>query len=477
MRPLTHLVNGPAAIRRAANPETKPSRDREGAIPSIHPIPPRTITIVLLAAAFATFTYAADAPTFSKDIAPILRERCAGCHASKVHMGGLSIDTYSSLMKGGSTGPDIVPGHSADSRLYLLITAKIMPAMPMDGTKLPDASVEAIRAWIDAGANAPPPGEETVLTSAPASLPHINPEHPVPRRIFDLAWSPDGKLLAVAGFREVRLVDPSTRQTLATLQGGASVIRDVVFSRDGRLLAASGGLPARQGEVQIWDVASHNRLLTFTGHSDVIYGLAFSPDGKTLATSSYDKLIKLWDDSTGKEIRTLKDHIDAVYALAFTSDGKRLVSGAADRTVKIWDVATGERLYTLSEPQDGINTLALDPTGPRVVAAGLDKTIRVWQLGPNSGALLASLIAHEDSILRLAWSPDCKTILSSSADGTIKVLDSRDLTELASFTKQPDWVDGLQFSPDGRRFAAGRIDGSWTIYNLPPAAGTVRAAR
>ncbi len=477
MRPLTHLVNGPAAIRRAANPETKPSRDREGAIPSIHPIPPRTITIVLLAAAFATFTYAADAPTFSKDIAPILRERCAGCHASKVHMGGLSIDTYSSLMKGGSTGPDIVPGHSADSRLYLLITAKIMPAMPMDGTKLPDASVEAIRAWIDAGANAPPPGEETVLTSAPASLPHINPEHPVPRRIFDLAWSPDGKLLAVAGFREVRLVDPSTRQTLATLQGGASVIRDVVFSRDGRLLASSGGLPARQGEVQIWDVASHNRLLTFTGHSDVIYGLAFSPDGKTLATSSYDKLIKLWDDSTGKEIRTLKDHIDAVYALAFTSDGKRLVSGAADRTVKIWDVATGERLYTLSEPQDGINTLALDPTGPRVVAAGLDKTIRVWQLGPNSGALLASLIAHEDSILRLAWSPDGKTILSSSADGTIKVLDSRDLTELASFTKQPDWVDGLQFSPDGRRFAAGRIDGSWTIYNLPPAAGTVRAAR
>lgn len=439
-------------------------------------MPVRT-QLALLAASFAACAYAADAPTFSKDIAPVLRERCAGCHASKVHMGGLSIDTYSSLMQGGSTGPVIVPGNSAGSRLYQMVTAKIMPAMPMDGTKLPDSAVEAIRAWIDAGAKAPPPGQETILSSAPASLPHIDPEHPVPQRIFDLAWSPDGKLLALAGFREVRLVDPSTRQTLATLQGGASVIRAVTFSRDGRLLAASGGLPARQGEVQIWDVAARKRLLSFNGHTDCIYGLAFSPDGKTLATSSYDKLIKLWDVSTGKEIRTLKDHIDAVYALAFTSDGKRLVSGAADRTVKIWDVATGERLYTLSEPQDGINTLALDPTGPRVVAAGLDKTIRVWQLGPTSGTLLASLIAHEDAILRLAWSPDGKTILSSSADGTIKVLDARDLTELASFTKQPDWVDGLQFSPGGRRFAAGRIDGSWTIYNLPPAATTVRASR
>jgi hypothetical protein len=94
----------------------------------------------------------------------------------------------------------------------------------------------------------------------------------------------------------------------------------------------------------------------------------------------------------------LKDHIDAVYALAFTLDGSRLVSGAADRTVKIWDTATGERLYTLGEPLDGLNTIALSPDGKRVAAGGLDKTIRVWSLGPRSGALLHSLIAHEDAI-------------------------------------------------------------------------------
>ena len=83
-----------------------------------------------------------------------------------------------------------------------------------------------------------------------------------------------------------------------------------------------------------------------------------------------------------------------------------MISGAADRTVKIWDPATGERLYTLSEATDGINTVALSPSGKMVAAAGLDKSIRIWSLEEKSGRLLQSQIAHEDAILKLAWSPD-----------------------------------------------------------------------
>ncbi len=432
---------------------------------------------VLIPLVLALPLAAADAPAFNANVAPLLQQRCAGCHAAKVHMGGLSLEDYEGIMKGGSHGPAVIAGKAEESRIVLMLTAKISPAMPMDGTNLSPAEIDTIKAWIDAGAKPPAPGESGPKPAA-AAIPKIEPRVPVKPQIFDLAWRPDGSLIALAGFRQVRLVDPATKAVIATLDGETDAVRALAFSRDGKLLAAAGGLAAREGEVKIWDVDSRKLVQTVAGHADCIYAVAFSLDGKSIATSSYDKLIKLWDVSSGKEIRTFKDHIDAVYALVFTPDGKRLVSGAADRTVKIWNAQTGERLYTLSEPQDGINAIAIDPTGERVAAGGLDKTIRVWKLGEKSGTLEASLIAHEDSILRLAWSPDGKTLISSSADGSIKILSAADLSEIGAIQAQADWVYGLQFSPDGKRFAAGRFDGSLTFYNSATAGhAAVRAAR
>ena len=333
----------------------------------------RLITSALAAVVCFTIPLRAeDPPSFAKDVAPIFAANCAGCHAATVSMGSLDLDTFEGLQKGGHHGAVITPGKSDDSRLYLMITGKVTPAMPLSGKKLADGEIETIRKWIDAGARPPAPGE-VVAKRAPV-IPDVKPLAPVKPLISALAYRPDGKLLALGEFKEVRLVDPGSGNVVGTLPGEAEDVRAVAFSPDGKLLAAAGGLPARRGEVKIWDVEKRTVLRTIQGHADCIYAVEFSPDGKTIATSSYDKLIKLWDVESGKEIRTLKDHIDAVYALAFTPDGKRLVSASADRGVKIWDVASGERLYTLSEPTDGLNTLALDPAGKRVAAAGLDRT-------------------------------------------------------------------------------------------------------
>jgi len=421
-----------------------PNRDRKGAL----------LTVLFC----ATLPLHAAAPTY-KDVSAIFAARCYGCHAAAVKMGSLNLQTWDGFQEGGTHGKIVVPGKSAESRLYLLITAKEMPAMPMDGSKLSAEQIETIRAWIDAGAVG---GGTSTEAPIAASLPKIEPKIPVKPQIFDLAYSPDGKILALAGYQEVRLIDPANKQELASLKGPAGTVRAIAFSRDGKLLAAAGGLPARSGEVLIWDVEQRKLLHSIHGHSDCIYGVAFSPDGKSVATASYDKFVKLFDIATEKEIRTYKDHIDAVYAVEFTPDGKRLVSGSADRTIKIWDVASGDRLYTLSEPQDGINTIAIDPTGKLVAAGGLDKSIRIWSLGEKEGKLLHSQIAHEDAILRLAWSPDGAELVSSSADRTVKVFSSQDLSELHSFPES-DWVYGLQFAPNGKTFAIGRFDGSLTI--------------
>jgi len=284
-------------------------------------------------------------------------------------------------------------------------------------------------------------------------------------QVYSIAWRPDGAALAAGGYREVRLIDAS-RNPIATLSGHAEAVRAVAFSRDGRLLAAAGGLPARKGEVKLWDVAGQTVTTTIIGHSDCIYAVAFSPDGTTLASAGYDKLIKVWDVATAKEIRTLRDHIDAIYALVFTPDGKRLVSGAADRSVKVWDVSTGARLYTFSEPSDGVNTLALSPDGTLVAAGGLDKTIRIWRLGQKEGRLENALIAHEDAILKIAWSPDGKVLASASADRTIKLFHAGDLSEIRTIANLPDWAFGLEFAPNGKSLAAGFLNALAEIYEV-----------
>jgi WD40 repeat protein len=287
---------------------------------------------------------------------------------------------------------------------------------------------------------------------------------PAPQ-IYSMAWRPDGGILALGGYKEVRLLDGG-RKPIGRLEGHAEAVRAVAFSHDGKLLAAAGGLPARRGEVKLWDVGARTVTATLTGHSDCIYAAAFSSDGAVLATASYDKLIKLWDVSAGREIRTLRDHIDAVYALAFTADGKWLVSGSADRSVKIWDVVSGARLYTLSEATDGINAIALSPDGSRVAAGGFDKTIRIWRLGEREGKLENSLIAHEDTILRLAWSQDGEYVASSGADRTTKVFRAADLSEILAMGNQPDWAFGLAFAPGGKILTAGFFNGQLEMYEV-----------
>src|SRR3989442_1517554 len=122
-------------------------------------------------------------------------------------------------------------------------------------------------------------------------------------QIYSMTWRPDGAMIALGGYKETRLIAPAAAgapalekgKPIATLAGHADAVRALAFSRDGKLLAAAGGLPARKGEVKLWDVATKAVARTFTGHADCIYAVAFSPDGAVLATASYDKSIKLWD--------------------------------------------------------------------------------------------------------------------------------------------------------------------------------------
>jgi WD40 repeat protein len=405
---------------------------------------------------------AGPAPTFATDVAPILQKNCVGCHSSATHKGGLVLDSYEALMKGGSDGKVVVARDAKNSLLMEMINGDVDPRMPLKNDPLPESDIAVIRSWINGGAAAPPAG--TVASTSTPALPAISPQVPVASPVSSVKFSPDGRVLAVGGFERVRLVDTVSGKVLSELTGHSDAVRSVAFSPDGKMLAAAGGPPQREGEIKIWDLQSRELIRTLKGHTDCIYSIAWSPDGKLIASASYDKMVKLWDVATGKEVRNLQDHIDAVFAVAFSPDGKRLASASQDRTVKIWDVATGKRLYTLSDASDGLTTLAYSPSGDKLAAGGYDKTIYVWQLGNDDGHLLHSLIADEDSVLSLAWSRDGETLVTASSDGSIRFRDPN-LNLKGVVDRQPDWVQSIDVSPDGKWLAAGRYNGSLSLYD------------
>ena len=119
-------------------------------------------------------------------------------------------------------GRSIIPGKSGESRLVMMLEGKVQPRMPFGSDPLPAADIATIKAWIDAGGVGPSAGEAAPAL-APLAIPDIKPEVPVVSPIASLQFSPDGKLLAVGAYREVRLIDPATNKLLATLPGSCGL--------------------------------------------------------------------------------------------------------------------------------------------------------------------------------------------------------------------------------------------------------------
>ncbi len=414
-----------------------------------------------------------DRVSFRRQVAPILVKRCLACHDDRKASGGLSMATFAALERGGKAAGEAIldPGDPESSYLITSIRRGAPIRMPYKQPSLKDDEVALLTRWVKEGtAFDGPSAAETplaALVDVTADLPKVTLTVPAADGVASLAFSPDGRLLAAAVGRQVVLYDAGTGKLAATLGDHPGPVTSVRFTPDGGSLVAAGGRPGLFGSVVVWDVSKRHKRLDLAGHSDAILAAEVAPGHKMLATAGYDKQVLIWDLVTGQVVRRLKDHSDSVHGLAFSPDGKTLASCAADRTVKLWDWATGRRTVTLSESTGELYAVAFTPDGSHVLAAGVDRSIRMWRVEGHGevARLERSAFAHDAPVLRLAVSADGKRLASSAEDRTVRIweLDALTPSSRDSIPAQADWVESLAFSPDGRRLALGRYDGSLVL--------------
>jgi WD40 repeat protein/serine/threonine protein kinase len=274
--------------------------------------------------------------------------------------------------------------------------------------------------------------------------------------------SPDCRLLLGVNDKQAQLWDILAGRKRADLPGEFVLGNNMaVFSSDGRHLAYSTG----DGSVHVWDVQAGAEARALRGPTVHVRALAFSPDGKRLAAGASDpeNSVRLWSLPAGEEIAVLRGHQNEVSTVAFSPDGKRLASGSMDKTARLWDAMTGKLVAVLKGHTGIVQKTAFSPDGKHLASASDDETVRLWNAA--NGELVAVLRGHTGAVLTAAFSPDGTLLASSATDATVRLWDVGHLVGHGVLRGHTSYVYDAAFSHDGARIVSAAWDGTARLWN------------
>ncbi|UCG12713.1 MAG: hypothetical protein JSU72_19915, partial [Deltaproteobacteria bacterium] len=234
----------------------------------------------------------------------------------------------------------------------------------------------------------------------------------------DVAFFPDGRRLAIAGYSELKIINLDTNdidfQEPIPTEGVP-----VAVSPDSRYVAMGSGYG--HGEIKVLKTASWNQEPPLTGHRDWVSSLTFTASSDCLISSSADNTLRVWDMNRRDTTRVLKGHHAPVYSFSLASDEKRVVSGGRDGQILEWN-------------------LQAPPLWPR------------------------EHLLEEKNIRQVVFSSDSQSFYTINKIGSISIWDAETFKKQRSFSPKLGADSSIILSPSGDHLIAGTGSGELCVW-------------
>jgi WD40 repeat protein len=278
----------------------------------------------------------------------------------------------------------------------------------------------------------------------------------------DLAWSPDGKTLAIAATDGIWLYDDANfaslpRKFFVMSDGFGHQAECVAFSQDGTTLAAGN----QDGVLRLWDLASGAVRQSWTvGEGVIIRDCGFTSDGAQLVTAGSRNHFAAWNPSSGELIRAVNIQMYEVYNIAiYPLNAPMIVIGGSDPAPEVWNLDQDARLAAPKGHEFNSRAVAFSPDGKSFATGGSEGTVYLWTVaGAQQDRPLATLNGPVNQVYTLAYSADSALIAAGYQDGTLVVWSVRTGAQLFSAAAHSPWVDKVIWAPDGTRLISAGLD-------------------